>query len=155
MGLKSERVFWKHIYREIHCAFYNRIVLNIGLNLLLKALVSLAEALDEWYVFLMGSHLSKGLKEPQTKWYTGKNKPFLSTTFACPFTWCEVVSGINAQNKMNHTNKKAWKHWWVWNFSLSTIMLEATWALWKMWRESINIKVWISIFKCGLNLSPL
>ena len=53
MGLKSERVFWKHIYREIHCAFYNRIVLNVGLNLLLKALVSLAEALDEWYVFLI------------------------------------------------------------------------------------------------------
>ena len=63
MGLKSERVFWKHIHREIHCAFYNRIVLNVGLNLLLKALVSLAEALDEWYVSLFDGATS--FKRPE------------------------------------------------------------------------------------------
>ena len=110
MGLKSERVFWKHIHREIHCAIYNRIVLNVGLNLLLKGLVSLLKHwMNDMCLYLMGPHLSKGLKGTSNKMVHRKNKPFSGTTHACPFTWCEVVSGINARNKMNHTTQKGLK----------------------------------------------
>ena len=156
MGFISERVFWKHIYVEIHCALYNRIVLNVGWKSTFKGFGFTCWSIG-WMIcfYLIGPHLSKGLKGTSNKMVNRQiNHSLVSHLYALSHSVRWFLELCSEQNESHHTkgleNIGASEF-----FSLSIIMLEVSWAFWKMWREWINIKAWMSIFKCGLNLSPL